>query len=146
MLLIVPDEGRFAEVEGLLDADYLAALDGELGSYQLDLRLPRWETDATLDVIPALKSLGVDLLFDPIAADLSGIADVQQLYVSGVLHQANITVDEQGTEAAAATAAVVSATSGPPPPASLTVDRPFIYVIRGGQAGEMLFMGRVLEP
>ena len=145
MLLIVPDEGRFAEVEGLLDADYLAALDGELGSYQLDLRLPRWETDATLDVIPALKSLGVDLLFDPIEADLSGIADLEQLYVSGVIHQANITVDEQGTEAAAATAAVVSATSAPPL-ASLTVDRPFIYVIRGGQAGEMLFMGRVLEP
>lgn len=145
MLVIVPDEGRFAEIEGQLDADFLAQIENELGTYQLDLRLPRWETDSQLDVIPALRSLGVDLLFDPNAADLSGIADVDQLYVSDVIHQANITVDEQGTEAAAATAVGVGIVSAPPP-ASLTVDRPFFYFIRGGQAGEILFMGRLLQP
>lgn len=146
MLVIVPDEGRFSEIEGLLNAEFLAEIDGGLGHYDLDLHLPRWETESKLGVIPALQALGVDLLFDLNAADLSGIADVEQLYISDVIHQANITVDEQGTEAAAATAAVVSTTSGPPPPASLTVDRPFIYLIRGGENGEILFMGRVLAP
>ncbi len=145
MLVVVPDEGRFAEIEDLLDAEFLAQIESKLGTYDLDLRLPRWETDNRLDLIPPLRSLGVDLLFDPNAADLSGIADVEQLYVSDVIHQANITVDEQGTEAAAATAAVVGTTSAPPP-ANLTVDQPFIYLIRGGQAGEILFMGRLLQP
>lgn len=145
MLVVVPDEGRFSEIEGLLDADFIAQVDAEFSEYGLDLRLPRWATDNHLNVIPALTSLGVDLLFDPNAADLSGIADVDQLYVSDVIHQANITVDEQGTEAAAATAVGVGITSAPPP-ASLTVDRPFIYFIRGGQAGEILFIGRLLQP
>jgi serpin B len=145
MLVVVPDGGRFSEIEGRLDADFVAAIDNEMDTYLLDLHLPRWETDKRFDVIPALESLGVDLLFDRYGANLSGIADIEQLYISDVLHQANITVDEQGTEAAAATAAVVEAVSAPPP-ASLRVDRPFIYFIRGGQNGEILFMGRFLEP
>ena len=145
MLIIVPDEGRFPEIEGQLDADLLATVDEALDTHELQLRLPKWETDTRFDVIPALQGLGVTQLFEAATADLTGIADIEQLYVSFVIHQANITVDEQGTEAAAATAVGVEAVAGYPP-ASLTVDRPFIYLIRGGTDGEILFMGRVLQP
>ena len=57
-----------------------------------------------------------------------------------------ISVDEEGTEAAAATA-VVMVTSAPPPGfVTVTVDRPFIYLIRDIQTGAILFLGRVLNP
>ena len=82
----------------------------------------------------------------PRKADLSGIETVEQLFVSAATHQANITVDEHGTEAAAATALVAEATSGPARSATLTVDRPFIYVIRDQNTNEILFMGRVMDP
>lgn len=145
MLIIVPDEGRFAEIESNLDDAFLADVVGQLEEYEVDLRLPRWESASDLDLIPPLQALGVQLLFEPGSADLTGIADIAELYVTDVLHQANITVDEKGTEAAAATAVIVGEVSAPPP-ASLTVDRPFIYFIRDASAGEILFMGRLVQP
>jgi serpin B len=141
MLVIVPDEGRFAAVEGGLDGQFLAEVDSDLAEHLVDLRLPRWESQSHLDLIPALRSLGIDLLFGP--ADLTGIADAD-LFVSDVVHAANITVDETGTEAAAATAVAIDESGAPP--ASLTVDRPFIYLIRDDPNGQILFMGRLLVP
>jgi hypothetical protein len=96
--------------------------------------------------IDTWKELGVRDLFDSSAADLRGIADAG-LYVGTVIHQANIDVDEHGTEAAAATA-VGGDTSGggPENEVSIAVDRPFIYLIRESGSGEILFAGRVLDP
>jgi serpin B len=67
------------------------------------------------------------------------------LYISAVMHQAFVDVNEQGTEAAAATAVVVSATSVPPQ-AELVIDRPFLFAIRDLPTGEVLFIGRVMNP
>lgn len=92
-------------------------------------------------------SVGVVDLFDQNAADLSGISTAAQLFVTDVVHQANITVDESGTEAAAATAVVGSfICMCPPPEVTLTIDRPFIYLISDDATGEILFIGRVLDP
>lgn len=146
MLVIVPDGGRFADIEAGFDPDFLANLQGGLAEQTVILDLPRWESASAIDLIPALKALGIDDLFVDDVADLSGIAGTDDLYVTGVVHQANVTVDEEGTEAAAATAVVVGRTSAGPPPINLTVDRPFIYLIRDDITGEILFLGRVLDP
>ena len=64
-----------------------------------------------------------------------------------VVHQATISVDEHGTEAAAATAVGGGTTGGGPDrETTIRVDRPFIYLIRDDASGEILFMGRVLDP
>jgi serpin B len=71
----------------------------------------------------------------------------ERLFVGMVIHQANITVDEQGTEAAAATAVGMRATSAPmDPPVELTIDRPFLYAVRDTATGAVLFLGRVSDP
>jgi len=71
----------------------------------------------------------------------------RDLYIGAVLHKAFVSVDEDGTEAAAATAVIMGVTSAPVgEPITFTVDRPFIYLIRDGATGSILFMGRVLEP
>jgi serpin B len=141
MLLIVPEEGSFGEVEELLDAQFVRTVETAFDHHDVDLRLPRWETESQLGLVPTLRSLGVELLFDE--ADLSGIAE-EGLFVSDVAHAANITVDEEGTEAAAATAVPIA--SSAVPRAQLTVDRPFIYLIRDDLTGEILFVGRLLQP
>jgi serpin B len=55
-------------------------------------------------------------------------------------------VDEAGTEAAAATAVIVGLTAVPEPLVEVTVDRPFIFLIRDIETGAVLFVGRVLNP
>jgi serpin B len=145
MLVIVPEEGRFAEIEALLDPAFVAAVESAAHEAQVTLTMPKWESDSSLGLIPPLQEMGVRDLFDPNRADLSGIADASELYVTDVVHQANVTVDENGTEAAAATAVVVGDTSAPQP-VTLSIDRPFIYLIQDDATGEILFLGRLLEP
>jgi serpin B len=88
---------------------------------------------------------------DPGAADFSGITRPSSLFISAVIHQANIDVDEKGTEAAAATAVSVDTTGGcggPEPAKTITLrlNRPFLFVLRDVETGAILFMGRVVNP
>jgi serpin B len=62
--------------------------------------------------------------------------------ISAVVHQAFVSVDEAGTEAAAATA-VVMQVSLPP---SVRVDRPFLFLIRDRRSSSILFLGRIVDP
>lgn len=55
-------------------------------------------------------------------------------------------MDEAGTEAAAATRVIVGTTSMPPEPVMVTLDRPFVFLIRDIKTGAILFIGRVMNP
>jgi serpin B len=68
------------------------------------------------------------------------------LWLSRVLHRATIHVDEQGTVATAATAAM--GTFGGPPPSTpvFRADHPFVFLIRDTHTGNILFVGRLVEP
>jgi serpin B len=91
--------------------------------------------------------MGMRLAFDPTQADFSGITAQAHLYISRVVHQANIAVDEKGTEATAATAVVMAvATAAPIQAVELHVDRPFIFAVRDTNTGAILFLGRVVDP
>jgi serpin B len=70
----------------------------------------------------------------------------KDLFISDVFHKAYVNVDEEGTEAAAATAVIMSVTSAPADPLEITVDSPFLFVIREHQTNTILFMGRVVSP
>jgi len=146
MLVIVPDDGRFAEVEAKIDAQFLSDLTTNPLEAEVKLGLPRWDSETRSDLIDALRSMGIVDLFDSTKADLSGIADVEPIYASHVVHEANISVDEQGTEAAASTALVGEAVSGAQLNVTLTIDRPFLYLIQADTTTEILFMGRFVGP
>jgi serpin B len=73
---------------------------------------------------------------------------MDNIYISAVVHQANIDVDEKGTEAAAATAVGVDTGGGPSPLKTVTfrLNHPFLFVLRDVGTGAVLFMGRVVDP
>jgi serpin B len=79
-------------------------------------------------------------------ADFSGMTGGKDLFISDVLHEAWISADEAGTEAAAATAVIMSLTAAPDTPMEFNVDRPFLYVLHDTETGSILFMGRVVDP
>ena len=89
---------------------------------------------------------GWTLAFTFPGADFSGVDDTKTLYLSQVIHEAVVTVDEKGTEAAAAAAAGMVAGGMPQKPTVFRADHPFLFLIRDLETGAVLFMGRVVDP
>ena len=90
--------------------------------------------------------MGMPDAFEPGTADFSGMDGTRSLFISDVFHKAFVAVDEKGTEAAAATAVIMGRSAAMEPDLVLTVDRPFIFLIRDKSTGAILFVGRVLDP
>lgn len=149
MTVILPDAGRFAEIVGRLSVDLLNEIKTDASAKDVQLAMPKFEFRAEFSLPDALESLGMIDAFDGGNADFSAIADVADgnLFISDVIHQAFISVDETGTEAAAATAVVVGLTSAiGQEPVAMTLDRPFLFIIEHGSTGEILFLGQVTDP
>jgi serine protease inhibitor len=147
MLVIVPDEGSFTEVESTLRSDLIDNAVARLTEgVQVSLVLPKFEFRTQAGLNDALAALGMPSAFDPGTADFSGMTLQEKLYISDVVHEAYIAVDEEGTEAAAATAVVMRLTAAPAEIVELTIDRPFIFALRDRETGAILFLGRVTDP
>ena len=145
MTIIVPDD--LVSFEKTLDASRFAQITAALQGVDLDLSLPRFKIETKSDLSTSLSNMGMPLAFDRDQADFSGITTQERLYIAKVIHQADISVDENGTEAAAATAVVMAAASGvPTAPVTFHVDRPFIFAVRDTTTGAILFLGRVVDP
>ena len=118
--------------------------------YSVSLYLPKFGVDTHGDLVPALRAMGMDVATDSTRADFSGMSP-GAMFISSVVHQANIDVDEKGTTAAAATAVGMDTTGGCGGPQAvkeitLRFNRPFLYFVRDVQTGAILFMGRVADP
>jgi len=145
MTIVVPDD--LAGFERDLDAARFAQITSALQTTRVDLTLPRFKIETKSELSSALATMGMPLAFDQDRADFSGITTQEQLYIAKVVHQANIAVDEKGTEATAATAVVMAAASAAPAQSvTLHVDRPFLFAVRDTTTGAILFLGRVVDP
>jgi serpin B len=143
MDIIVPDAGQFNTFESGMTADSISGIIGSLKSSFMVLALPKFQFDSSFSLKQALSALGMPVAFTD-KADFSGITGQPNLIISDVVHKAFVAVDEEGTEAAAATGVIMVGAAMPAN--SLTVDRPFVFLIRDIQTGAILFIGRVLNP
>lgn len=146
MLVIVPDD--LAAFERTLGAAVIAAIDRTIAATEAvpDVTLPRFEVETREELGDILADLGMPTAFDPAAADFSGMTTQTRLVISKVVHQANISVDEKGTEAAAVTVVGMDTTGGPSETCTAHADRPFLFALRDVETGAILFMGRVVDP
>jgi serpin B len=142
MLFIVPEQGRFAEVESRLSAGFLAHIRSAQARREVLLGLPRFQVKQSFSLAQALKDLGMAQAFTQ-RADFSGLTQQEKLSLESLSHSAFVSVDEQGTEAAAATAVGAGAGSIPEP---LTLDRPFLFLIEDAETRTVLFLGRFVKP
>ena len=148
MLVLLPDAGQLSAFEaGLDDARLQTTLDG-LANREVLLTLPKFEHHSnSISLKQKLIALGMDDAFDAGAADFSGMDGQRDLFIGDGYHKAMVRVDEEGTEAAAATAVTMRATSAMvEPPLALTIDRPFVFLIRDDATGALLFIGRIVNP
>jgi serine protease inhibitor len=91
-----------------------------------------------------LSALGMLTAFSE-NADFSGMTGKKDLYIGFVIHQAYVKVDEEGTEAAAATV-VGMKLEAVMPRNIFRADHPFIFLIQEKDTGNILFLGRVVNP
>jgi serpin B len=145
MTIVVPDAGQFETIEQGLDAAWLKGITSNLGYQEVNLGLPKFKFETNVGLSDVLEAMGMPLAFSQ-SADFSGMTGKKDLTITDVIHKAFIAVNEEGTEAAAATAVMVGITSMPAEPIALTIDRPFIFLIRDSTTGAILFVGRVTNP
>ena len=155
------DGGKYAFValvpdEGVTLADYLRNLTGE-HLYQMitdhhyadvQASIPKFTARSELELEEPLRAAGISDLFDVSAADLRGLGSAPNgntLYVNSVLHKTYLELDENGTKAAAATSLDVNGGAAPPSEdvKTVTLDRPFLYMVVDTHACVPLFMGTV---
>ena len=151
MLVVLP-KGR-DELKKLEDQLTEARLSGWLQSLTADrpvrLHLPRFQLASLFQLADMLEAMGMTTAFKD-SADFLAMSKSESLKILQVIHQANVDVDEKGTEAAAATAVVMAPTASPfaPEPKQPVVfraDHPFLFLIRENRSGVILFLGRVAK-
>jgi serine protease inhibitor len=143
MTILLPTDGSSpADVLASLTSAALQELNASLHETKILLSLPRFRLEYKRSLVDDLKAMGMEVAFDANQADFSGIANVSpaRLFLTQVIQKAFVEVNEEGTEAAAATAVGVGVTSMPP---SMTVNRPFLFIIRERLSGSILFLGQV---
>jgi len=135
-----------------LTSEKLSEYKNQMKETKLDsISLPKFEFDSKYFMKDTLTALGMPTAFkDPAlsgldGADFSGMTAERELFISAVIHQAFVKVDEQGTEAAAATAVVKGLTSAMPRNV-FQADHPFVFIIQEKETGNILFMGKVVNP
>ncbi|MDR1799662.1 MAG: hypothetical protein LBR19_07265 [Bifidobacteriaceae bacterium] len=146
LLLVLPAGGVDSVTwDGTQVKGWLGAM--QEGDYIVNLDLPKWQADSgQADLIPVFQALGVTDLFDKNTANLTGVGQADgRLWCSRAAHQAVITVDEEGTEAAAVTLLIEEIVSMPQV-FTVTLDRPFVYAIVDTETERPLFIGVVNDP
>jgi len=121
----------------------------KLSSDELDgvnVRIPKFKFSYDLKLKNDLKKLGINDAFDS-NADFSKMADAP-VFVSDALHKADIDFTEDGVKAAAVTVFLMVGAAMPRPkyPVDVTIDKPFMFVIRDKNTKDIWFTGTVYEP
>ncbi len=108
------------------------------------IQLPKFKYGFKSLLNDPLGNLGLGIAFTG-GADFSRITPGGGIYISRVIHQTFIDVNEEGTEAAAATIVEMIESAGPQI-TQFRADKPFLYVIKENSTGAFLFMGKVGKP
>jgi serpin B len=140
-IAVLPDAGAYESVEAGLSPAWFDALQAAWTGNSVGVGLPRLDFKAHTALVPQLKALGMHAAFED--ADFSGMTD-GDVRIDDVIHEAVLSVFEGGTIATAASAVIFATKSGSS--LSVTLDRPFLFAIVDQPTGELLFLGRVLDP
>jgi len=147
MVILQPLDSTLQAFVQELNAQKLEGILGAIKPTNMALSMPKFQFSTTYHLKDALAELG---MIDAFAAgengaDFSGMDGTNELFIREVCHQAQIAVDEAGTEASAASA-VVMERKGPSAEQNVDINQPFLFLIRDIETGTILFFGHVTNP
>jgi len=141
MLIVLPSSPT-VQISAKLQGFNFSAIRDEPGR-EAQVSIPKFNMKYQTYLKKKLTDLGAADLFSE-ASNLKGISD-QDLYVTEGVHQANIEVNEEGSEAAAATGVVVGVRTIRRKK-QFFADTPFLFLIYDYQNDVPLFAGKVVDP
>ncbi len=149
MLVLLPrDVDGLTNLEKQLTPENLKLWTTGLPTGRVHVFFPKFTARSQFLLADTLGAMGMPDAFDASKADFSGMDGRRDLFISHVIHEAYVQVDEKGTEAAAATGVVMTLGMAAPPRQVpvFRADHPFLFLIRDNQTGSILFLGRVVDP
>jgi serine protease inhibitor len=148
MVVMLPSSGNdVSDLVAKLDADQWDSWFDNSSLLGVRVDLPKFKYEFKDLLNDPLVNLGLEVAFSG-AADFTKINPEEDLFISRVIHQTFIDVQEEGTEAAAATIVEISRTSsnGGGGPIYFKVYKPFLYLIKENSTGAIIFIGKVGKP
>ncbi|XP_078404317.1 heparin cofactor 2-like [Cetorhinus maximus] len=143
MLLIVPYKTfGLRHIERELSWEMVDNWLKDMTNRTREVYIPKFTLHGNYDLIEMFQDLGVTDLFHN-EADLSGICEQGDLYVSSLKQHVALKVDEEGSEVAAISLSGFMPLSSQ---AKFMADRPFLFLIFEHHTQSLLFMGRVMNP
>jgi serpin B len=144
MIFILPDEG-VSPYELITSAEQMKEIfeGGEGFNGEVVWKIPKFSFSSKLSMTDVIKELGVSSAFTP-EADFTGITD-HMAYITGVLQETHIAIDEDGVEASAFTQIDYAGSAMPEGSADMILNRPFIYGITA-RNDSLLFVGVCENP
>lgn len=151
MVFLLPDEGKKIE-DFLTSPEQLRELmDGEAKwtRGRVIWKIPKFSFGSSFQLVDTMKDLGAEHIFDAQTAEFERISLEKPLYVSEIIQETHIGIDEQGVEGAAYTMITAAGATAIPDNnqyAKMILDRPFIYGIQERDSGAWLFLGVCANP
>ena len=106
----------------------------------VDLKLPRFETETNLGLVEIMSALGMPTAFTN-KAEFPYFCNTP-VFIGNMFQVAKIKLDEQGTEAAAVT--IIEGATGMPTRVEFHATRPFLYIISEQSTGAIFFIGQYM--
>ena len=144
MVFVLPEKGVSPyDLLASPELTRLAIEGGDAHNGEVVWKIPKFNFSSAFDLEETLTSLGIQKAFHQ-DADFSGITD-HTAFISSVRQETNISIDENGVEAAAFTKIEYAGAAVPQGRAEMILDRPFIFAVIG-QNGNLLFIGVCENP
>lgn len=147
MVFILPDtiDGLEA-VEEALTPQMFSELQSTMNNAKdVEVYLPKFKLETKFQLSTILSKLGMSDAFNGEKADFSGMDKMKSVFISEVVHQAFVEVNEEGTEAAAATGVVMMKRAAVRN-FIFKADKPFLFFIKDKTTNVILFSGRLSRP
>uniref|UniRef100_A0A1B6LNW1 Serpin domain-containing protein n=4 Tax=Graphocephala atropunctata TaxID=36148 RepID=A0A1B6LNW1_9HEMI len=147
MLILLPEELHESAITKLLDSLTVKHLERILDQISkmtlkiLDVIIPKFKIEQTIDLKPILETLGAEKLFEN--ADLSNLLEEpESLNVLKAIHTAKIDVDEEDTTPTR----VIFRVSIPITPTEFRANHPFVYLIYNKATRSLIISGIFSSP
>lgn len=114
----------------------------KFGTVDIEVQIPRFQISTNVVLNKPLNYMGVYDIFEPGRASFKRITD-GDIFVSAIIHKADIEVTESGTVASAVTTAILADRISPP---KFDANKPFVYFVIERTTATVIFGGIYSNP